>query len=764
MSKARILIAEDEAVIALDMKETLERKGYAVPAVVASTHDALKETAHLKPDLVLLDIGLKGDLSGVDVAERITAEFQIPVVCLTGHAGEATAGREGGTRRSSYLVKPPEDRELELSVEMALYRYATEGELRVREQWISATLGSISDAVVTTDGDGSVTFLNPSAQQLTGWQLSDAAGRHWTEVLALADAETRTAIGLSLAEAADTGGPKRLGDCIVTARDGVETCVDGSVQRIGDGTVTERLGYVLSFRRIEERLLAERALRASEERLAVLNAVSSAVFSSLEPDTVMQQILSATRQAFRAPRGSIMIRDRESGELVFTMTSSGEQGDKLRLKGVRLEPGQGIASWVVEHDQSALVEDVRTDPRWFGGVDEISGFGTRSLMGAPLKRRGEIIGVIEILSDRQDAFSTEDLNLLEALCAIAAVGLDNSRLYAAMRSQADALARLHQVGQALSSTLDYDGVIHSGLRRIHDFFPASNVWFLEPRPGSGELRLVASVANRRVTDVLIRQEPGDAFTTRLLEEGKPQLLLEAAADNPFLVGVDEHVGTPTRSLVAVPLATTDRITGAVGVSGSERDAFDRGDLNMLQAIASTMSVALENARLYEDLKALLREREDTEARLIQSEKMAALGRLVATITHEVNNPLQAIQGCLSLAEEEMDGRRREEKLRRYLQVASTEIGDIADIIGRARAFYRPDAESPRPTDVRAVLESVLSLSSRQLQRGDVVVECKWAADLPLILASPGQLRQVFLNLVLNAVDAMPEGGTLGVRT
>jgi len=102
-------------------------------------------------------------------------------------------------------------------------------------------------------------------------------------------------------------------------------------------------------------------------------------------------------------------------------------------------------------------------------------------------------------------------------------------------------------------------------------------------------------------------------------------------------------------------------------------------------------------------------------------------------------------------------------MRRYLQVASTEIGHIADIISRARAFYRPDTGSPRLTDVRAVLESVLNLSNRQLQRSAVVVECDWGADLPRILASPGQLRQVFLNLVLNAVDAMPEGGTLGVR-
>ncbi|MGD8967711.1 MAG: ATP-binding protein, partial [Anaerolineae bacterium] len=179
---------------------------------------------------------------------------------------------------------------------------------------------------------------------------------------------------------------------------------------------------------------------------------------------------------------------------------------------------------------------------------------------------------------------------------------------------------------------------------------------------------------------------------------------------------------------------------------------------------STMSVALQNARLYENLRTLLREREASEARLIQSEKMAALGRLIATITHEVNNPLQAVQGCLTLAEEEMGGRQREDKLRRYLEVASTEIGHIADIVRRTRAFYRPDLGGPRPVDVHSVLESVLNLSSKQLQYSDVVVERDWASSLPEIVANADQLRQVFLNLVLNAVDAMPAGGTLHVRT
>jgi two-component system NtrC family sensor kinase len=530
----------------------------------------------------------------------------------------------------------------------------------------------------------------------------------------------------------------------------------------GDVTVMETIAGQIGLALWRARLYE--AAQERSQRLAVLNAVSSAVFSSLEPETVMDQILAMTRRAFEAPEGSILLRDRNTGELVFALTSSAEPAGNPALTNVRIQPGEGIAGWVVEHNQAVLVDDVQSDPRWYGGVDGISGFETKSLMSAPLERRGEIIGAVEIISDQRAAFADEDLSLFEALCSIAAVGLDNARLYAAMRSQADRLTLLNQVGQALSSSLDYDKVIHSALSKIQDLFPTDGVWFVEPEPGTDEIRLAAALTDRRAFDVPVTLQSAKGIVAWALRRGEPVLVEDARADRRFSSDVDQHLDIETRAMMVTPLTTTDRILGAISVSSSQRADYDRGDLNMLQAIASTMSIALDNARLYEDLKTLLREREETEARLIQSEKMAALGRLIATITHEVNNPLQAIQGCLTLAEEEMGGRQREEKLRHYIHVSSTEIEHIAEIVRRTRAFYRPEPGGPRSVDVHAELDSVLALSNKQLEDSDIVVERDYAADLPRIRAHADQLRQVFLNLVLNAIDAMPTGGTLRVLT
>jgi two-component system NtrC family sensor kinase len=171
---------------------------------------------------------------------------------------------------------------------------------------------------------------------------------------------------------------------------------------------------------------------------------------------------------------------------------------------------------------------------------------------------------------------------------------------------------------------------------------------------------------------------------------------------------------------------------------------------------------LDNARLYEDLKQSLVEKERAQAQLIQSEKIAALGRLAVSVAHEINNPLQAVQGCLSLLVEEFSGPQRPEKVNSYLNIVDKEIGRVAGIVQEMRDFARPAPSGTRPTDVISVLEDVLGLAGKQLQQSKVIVERSWSIDVPTIQANPNLLKQVFLNMILNAIDAMTGGGTLRI--
>ena len=194
MNNAKILVVEDEIIVAKSIQKRLESLGYSVPAAVASGEEAIQIAAEVQPDLVLMDIRLKGDMDGIEAAGHIQAGHDIPVVYLTAYADEETLERAKVTDPSGYLLKPFELNELRTTVEMALYKYQMQCKLRDNERWLAATLKSIGDGVITTDTSGYVTYMNPMAEALTGWKRQEALGKALIEVFVIIDENTRQVV------------------------------------------------------------------------------------------------------------------------------------------------------------------------------------------------------------------------------------------------------------------------------------------------------------------------------------------------------------------------------------------------------------------------------------------------------------------------------------------------------------------------------------------------------------------------------------------
>ncbi len=507
-----------------------------------------------------------------------------------------------------------------------------------------------------------------------------------------------------------------------------------------------------------------RLYQASQQqsaRLSTLYAISTAAVSSLELDIVFRQVLELTLQALNAASGSILVSETDTGKIMFVLTLPDES---TPLHSHYLSPGQGIAGWVVQHGQPVCVNEARRDPRWYNGMDAITGRETQSLLCAPLKHHGAITGAIEIVNKHAGTFTNEDLSLLEAVASIAATALENARLYTSTRARAAELTQLNEVGLALTSTLDFSTVVHAALSQIQRLFQAEIVSLLQPDPQTGELCFVKTLVKRTPVEIPVRLQPGESIVGWALEQRQPVLIDDVQTDPRALEWVHEHMDIQARGLMAVPLLARDRDIGVIEIASSEPGAYTNSELRTLQAIASTLTIALENASLYDELRKLLHEREHAQTQLIHAEKMTALGRLVASIAHEINNPLQAVQTYLTLSQEELGGGRRIEKVNRYLNTVGDEIDRIAIIVRRMRDFYRPAREELQPTYLHAVLESVLELTNKQLQHSRVTVERVWANYLPEIQANPDHLKQVFLNLVLNGIDAMTTGGTLRIST
>ncbi len=196
-------------------------------------------------------------------------------------------------------------------------------------------------------------------------------------------------------------------------------------------------------------------------------------------------------------------------------------------------------------------------------------------------------------------------------------------------------------------------------------------------------------------------------------------------------------------------------------AGQDADApaFREVEWEMFLLLARQATIAMENARLYEELREYVRRVEESQQALVRAEKMAAAGRLTASIAHEINNPLQAVQNCLHLA---LRGEVTEKKKREYLDLANRELNRLMTTVQRMLDFYRPGAVDPQRVDLVALLRHVISLLSPQFQAREIRVSTGFSSKLPTIFAVNNQLEQVFLNLFLNAYDAMPSGGELRV--
>ena len=236
-------------------------------------------------------------------------------------------------------------------------------------------------------------------------------------------------------------------------------------------------------------------------------------------------------------------------------------------------------------------------------------------------------------------------------------------------------------------------------------------------------------------------------------------MIRAAALNAPIWGENTELNEQQlSSLMCVPTALTNTRSVIYVARDTGEPRFREADLEMFLILARQASIAMENARLYEELRAYVHRIEDSQQALVQAEKLAVAGRLTASIAHEINNPLQGVRNCFHLAtRDDIPSEMR----KKYLDMTQQELERLMTTVQRMLDFYRPSAEF-KPVQVLDLLEHVLNLLGQQLHDRNIRVTTSWPARLPSVRAISNQIEQVFINLILNAHDAMLNGGELWI--
>lgn len=268
---ASVLIVENEAIVATDLSETLGAMGYEPTGIAASADEALLRATERCPDIVLMDIRIRGPRDGIETAALLRERFDVPVVYLTAHADETTIRRARETQPHGYLMKPVSSADLRSAIEIGLHRHEMEKRLRERERWFSTTLHSISDAVIAVDPAGTVTLMNPTAELLTGVKSADAIGRPAREVVRLLDpAQPASPLDAVLA----TKQVVRIEQAPLYHASGTSRVIADSAAPVLDED--ELLGAVMVFRDITEQKALQKQLELTD-RLASLGTMAAGV-------------------------------------------------------------------------------------------------------------------------------------------------------------------------------------------------------------------------------------------------------------------------------------------------------------------------------------------------------------------------------------------------------------------------------------------------------------------------------------------------------
>ena len=310
MPKSRILVVEDEILVREDIEDCLASLGHEVVSVASTGAEALRMIPTARPDLVLMDIRLKGDMDGVEAARQIRTNFRLPVIFLTAHADDSTLQRAKAAEPLGYIVKPFAETTVNAVIQTAMHKHELERRLKESEEWLTMTLGSIGEAVLATDGARNITFMNRVAEDLTGWSAEEAMGKDVDTVFQLRDGRTLEPIPSPVATILRDGkGLELPADTILVRRDGTDRQIADSACPIKDkaGNVS---GTVLVFRDTSERLRAAEALRQLQKMdavgrlaggvahdfnnlLTVINGYATQALERLAPSDALHSPLSA---------------------------------------------------------------------------------------------------------------------------------------------------------------------------------------------------------------------------------------------------------------------------------------------------------------------------------------------------------------------------------------------------------------------------------------------------------------------------------------
>ena len=795
--KAKILYVEDNRENRMLVRAILEADGYTIVDAedgLSGVEAAVRE----EPALILLDVNLPG-IDGYEVVavlKSFPALANTPVVALTAYAMEGDRQRTLVAGCDGYIQKPIDVDAFPRQVEEFLHGKREHVEAREEGTYLRELNQRLVHRLVNQVEElkrlnqhfvrraTQLADLHRAVQDITSEvgtramldrllpALSRALG---TRSLSVDLPESDVTVAVS-GETAERPRSVLAGTGLTAGEDWREVAwtLPLAVRGRPLGVMTARQVLPPGAKADEEQLLN---IVANQVAIAVENArlYGGAAQRAAEQQSLVEAghlLASSLRLTDVLQRFTELVRSRINLDVVRIWLHEGPGVYRLHAQAGlaeqpgdgrgHIEPGQGIVGWVMEHLAPLVVADLPVDPR-LKAREWAKAEGLMSLVAVPLLLEDAPLGVLVAYSRQHREFASDEIALVEALATSAAVAIRNARLYEETQRRLRYNETLVSVSQALGSTLDLTDILRRATREMVRALGGDMgvAWLLTP----DRARFAPVVGYHIPKDVL----GATAASSLPLED--PIIKALKAAKGPIAASdsqTEAWSGMAAARLVAhksmliQPIFWKDELIGGFSILWlHEPHRFSPDELRLAEGIALQGALAIENSRLYQGVKQQMAELEQTQAQLVQSTKLAAIGELAANIAHEINNPLTTVLGFASFIAERLPA---DDPTREELGLIQEEASRARDIVRDLLQFSRQRDFMPEPSDVNVVLEQVVGMVRRQGGLNTVTVSEAYAADLPMVEMDVPRIKQVFLNIINNAIYAMKDGGALTIRT
>ncbi len=485
-------------------------------------------------------------------------------------------------------------------------------------------------------------------------------------------------------------------------------------------------------------------LTKRHERLQLLYQVSNVIHSTLDSQEALQLIVSEAVRLMNASSGSVVLINPTSS---FLEISASQNLPSIARK-LKLRVGEGVTGWVARHGKPARVGDVTQDARYVAARR-----GVKSELAVPLEVNGETRGVINVDSDRSDAFSADDQDLLEQLAVQAAKVIHNTWLYEQLRLKVHLFESLSSVSRTINSTLNLDEALRVITREACELMRARMCSLMMLDESREWLDLRASYGAGDVYIKKSRLNVEESLLGVVARRKKPMQVANVQTSSRYQnVEVARREGLI--SLLSVPLLFAGQSIGTLNVYTSRLYNFSNEEIRILSALAELSAIAIEKARLYERIV-------DVEEQLRQNEKLSALGLLAAEVAHEIRNPLTVMKllyHSLDLKFPASDPRAKDTR------IIEAKIEHLNKIVEQILDFARTTEPKLAPVNLNELVDELGLLVRHKLANQNIKLIRDLQNNLSSVMGDAPQLEQAFLNLILNAAEAMPDGGTLTIKS